>query len=133
MNIENLRSCSRKKYQRAMNQLVRKINKSLKDDWLWNARFTLKQQSAYFWPYEDHSGGHFLVWLTLVDNKTGAEEYMDFDNYGTEYRIMRWINICITEYFNVWKENPDPYKQAEMEGRYPVASPDSKLWLLLAV
>lgn len=120
MNIEKLRSLSRKKYQRAMNQLVRKINKSLKDDWLWDGRFTLKQQDAYFWPYEDHSGGHFLVWLTFVDNKTGAEEYMDFDNYGTEYHIMRWINTCITEYFDVWKENPNPYKQAEMEGRYPV-------------
>ncbi len=120
MNIEKLRSLSRKKYQRAMNQLVRKINKSLKDDWLWDGRFTLKQQSAYFWSYEDHSGGHFLVWLTFVDNKTSAEEYMDFDNYGTEYNIMRWINTCITEYFDVWKENPNPYKQAEMEGRYPV-------------
>lgn len=41
---------NRKKYQREVNKIVRKWNQSIKDDWLWDGRFVLRQYAAYFWP-----------------------------------------------------------------------------------
>ena len=79
----------------------------------------LHQYAAYFWPYADKSGAQFNVWLEFIDNKTGAEEIMDFNNYDIEWRLGLWINRCIIEYWNVWTENPNPNEQARLEGRAP--------------
>ena len=110
---------NRQKYKRATNALVRKFNKSIKDDWLWNGRFVMSQKCAYFLPYEDHSGAEYLVYLKLVDNKTKAEAYQSFINYDMEWHMWEWANKCITEKWNVWKEDPDPNQQARLEGRTP--------------
>ena len=58
---------NRKKYQREVNRIVRKWIQSIKNDWLWNGRFVLRQYAAYFWPFEDKSGAEFSVWLEFTD------------------------------------------------------------------
>ena len=110
---------NRKKYQREVNRIVRKWNKSIKEDWLWNGRFVLHQYAAYFWPYEDKSGATFNVWLEFTDTKTGAQEIMDFTNYDLDWRLGEWLNRCITEYWEVWDEKPNPNEQARAAGRKP--------------
>lgn len=112
---------NRKKYQREVNKIVREWNQSIKNDWLWNGRFVLRQYAAYFWPYEDKSGATFNVWLEFTDTKTGAQEIMDFNNYDLEWRLGEWMNRCITEYWKVWDEKPNPNEQAQLKGRTPQA------------
>lgn len=119
MWLENLRSCNRQKYKRAMNKLIRIVNRNIKNDWLWNGRFVVSQDEAYFYPYEDHSGAEYICRLTLTDTKTGKKEYTAVNNYGTEFRIWNWVNDCITKQFKVWEENPNPNEQARLEGRTP--------------
>ena len=119
MAINKLNSQNRKKYQRAMNKFVRTFNKNIANDWLWNARFTMRQKEAYFHPFEDHSGAIFTVKLQLKDNKTGKIEEKYFDNYGIDWQVWEWANRCITETWDVWSEDPNPNKQARLDGREP--------------
>jgi len=118
--LKNRRSVLyRKKYQRDVNKIVRDYNQSIKFDWLWHGRFILTQRAAYFHPYEDKSGAEFLVVLQLKDNKTGKVETEVFNNYSFDYRVIRWVNECITTRWKVWNENPNPNQQARLEGRFP--------------
>ena len=118
--LENRRSVLyRKKYQRDVNKVIRNYNQSIKSDWLWNGRFTLTQRAAYFYPYDDKSGAEFFVDLQLKDNKTGKIETKIFNNYSFNYRVVRWMNECITTRWKVWNEYPNPNQQARLEGRVP--------------
>ena len=119
MAIRNMRSFNRQKYQRAVNKLVRELNKNIKNDWLWNGRFYMRQDWATFHIFDDRSGAQFNVGLVFKDTKTGREEYADFDNYDIEWKIGEWANRCITEIWDVWKEDPNPNQQARLEGRTP--------------
>ena len=119
MRLENLRSCNRQKYKRAMNKLVRIVNRNIKNDWLWNGRFIVSQDEAYFYPYEDHSGAEYICRLTFTDTKTGKKEHTAMNNYETEFRIWNWVNDCITKQFKVWEEKPNRNEQARLEGRTP--------------
>ena len=110
---------NRKKYQREVNRIVRKWNQSIKDDWLWDGRFVLRQYAAYFWPFEDKSGVEFSVWLEFTDTKTGAKEMKNFNNYDLDWHLGEWMNKCITEYWKVWDEKPNPNEQARAAGRKP--------------
>lgn len=110
---------NRKKYQREVNKIVRKWNQSIKNDWLWDGRFVLRQYAAYFWPFEDKSGAEFSVWLEFIDTKTGAKEIKNFNNYDLNWRLGEWMNKCITEYWKVWDEKPNPNEQARAAGRKP--------------
>ena len=119
MSIRDIHSYKRKKYQRAVNLYIRKFNKDIKTDWLWNSRFTLRQKESYFLPFEDHSGAEFIVVLELTDNKTGHIEVKQFNNYDIEWKLYEWANHCITEVWDVWKEDPNPNEQARLAGRTP--------------
>lgn len=119
--LRELNSLNRKKYQRALNKIVKKFNQSIKDDWLWNGRFVMHQEEAYFKSFEDHSGALFDFMLVLVDTKTGREEAKYFDNYNVEWYMYEWANWCITEVWKVWSEDPKPSEQARSEGRAPQA------------
>jgi len=110
---------NRKKYQREVNRIVRKWNKSIKEDWLWDGRFVLRQYAAYFWPFEDKSGAEFSVWLEFTDTKTSAKEIKNFNNYNLDWYLGAWMNKCITEYWKVWDEKPNPNEQARAAGRKP--------------
>lgn len=119
MGLCELKSLNRKKYQRALNKEVRKLNKSIKEDWLWNGRFVMRQSAMWFKPFEDHSGAEFEVILVFIDTKTGRKEAKVFDNYEVEWKMWKWADFCITEIWNVWSEDPNPNKQARLEGRTP--------------
>ena len=119
MSLRNLKSFKRKKYQRALNKIVRNLNNSIKNDWLWNGRFVMRQNCAYCLPFEDKSGVMFHFVLEFKDTKTGRVENNMFDNYDADWAIWEWANRCITEIWNVWDEDPNPNKQARIEGRQP--------------
>lgn len=119
MPLNEIRSCSRKKYKRAMNKMIRKFNESIKSDWLWNGRFVISQKQAYFFSYPDHSGGEYIVLVNIKDTKTNNEEEIFLDNYDARYKLFSWVNKCITEEFKVWNEKPNPNEQARLEGRKP--------------
>lgn len=119
MALRNLKSFKRKKYQRALNKIMRAFNKSVQNDWLWNGRFIMRQQCAYCLPFEDKSGVMFHFVLELKDMKTGLIETNMFDNYDADWAIWEWANQCITEYWKVWQEDPNPNEQARIEGRQP--------------
>ena len=110
---------NRKKYQREVNKIVRKWNQSIKNDWLWDGRFVLRQRAAYFLPFDDKSGAEFNVWLEFTDTKTDAKEIKNFNNYDLEWHLGEWLNRCITEYWKVWDEKPNPNEQARAAGRKP--------------
>jgi len=110
---------NRKKYQRKVNKIVRTLNKSIQQDWLWNGRFQIRQAASYLTPYKDHSGAEFQFLLVCKDNKTGKITYDWFDNYNAEYAIAVWVNDVITNIFKVWDENPNPNQQARLAGRQP--------------
>ena len=119
MGLRELKSFNRKKYQRALNKIVRNFNKSIKEDWLWNGRFVMRQDCAYCIPFKDKSGVMFHFVLEFKDTKTGRVENNMFDNYDAEWRIYEWANECISNIWNVWSEDPNPNKQARLEGRQP--------------
>lgn len=110
---------NRKKYQREVNRIIRKWNQFIKNDWLWNGRFVLRQYAAFFWPYDDKSGAEFSIWLEFTDTKTGAKEIKNFNNYDLDWHLGEWMNKCITEYWKVWDEKPNPNEQARAAGRKP--------------
>ena len=122
MGLRELKSFNRKKYQRALNKIVRNFNKSIKEDWLWNGRFVMRQDCAYCIPFDDKSGALFNFVLEFKDTKTGRVENNMFDNFDGERGIYEWANRCITEIWNVWSENPNPNEQARLEGRLPPES-----------
>lgn len=119
MALRDLKTLNRGKYQHAMNKLVRKFNKSIQEDWLWNGRFVMRQKAFYCHPYDDHSGMECDFILELKDTKTGKVEIKHVDQYDASYRIWEWANKCITEIWDVWAEEPNPNAQARLEGRQP--------------
>lgn len=120
MSLRDLHSTNRKKYKRAVNKLVREFNKSIEKDWLWNKRFVMRQDCAFFYPYSDHSGGEYIVHLIFTDKKTGHKEHSCFNNYELEWHMWEWANECITKIWKVWSETPNPNEQARLEGRKPL-------------
>lgn len=102
-----------------MNKLIRKFNNDIKEDWLWNGRFSARQVAATFKPFNDHSGALFTAIIELKDNKTGRTKQKPFDNYDINWSFWNWVNYCIADYWKIWKENPNPNQQARLEGREP--------------
>ena len=63
-----LTSMNQKRHQRAINRLVRDLNKNLEQDDLWLGRFVVRQIESPQWiRYEDGSGAELYVTLELVD------------------------------------------------------------------
>lgn len=114
-----LTSLKRKKYQRYINKIIRQLNKNIKNDWVWNGRFTIRQKQSRFHTYYDNSGAQLYVLLECKDNKINKTIQHWFETgLFVESHIWEWVNQCIVEYFDVWAEKPNPYEQAKLEGRY---------------
>lgn len=102
-----LTSMNKKKHQRAINKLVRAVNKSLENDELWCGRFVIRQYeySPRWRKYEDGSGAELWVKLKFIDRATGryyvgnhtVNEWRSFNGMRI-WRIMNWL---ITEHWNV--------------------------------
>lgn len=106
-------SANRKVHQRALNAMVRRLNKSLLEDDLWQGRFYVKQAPyTHWWQYEDKSGWNLHVTLEFHDRVTGTVWRIGNDvNYflmwnGTH---LFWdANEFITERVPTWESNPRP-------------------------
>lgn len=106
-----LTSKNKKRHQRAINKLVRAMNKNLENDDLWCGRFVIQQVESPQWRlYEDGSGAEYWVCLKFVDRATGR--YYTKWNSVNEWRGLRangydiWLimNWLITEHWDVWLE-----------------------------
>lgn len=114
-----LTSLKRKKYQRYVNKIVRELNKNIKNDWVWNGRFTISQKQSKFYIYFDGSGAKLYVLLECKDNKTNRTINHWFETgLFVESKIWEWVNQCIIEDFDVWSENPNPYELAKLRDKY---------------
>lgn len=105
-----LTSKNRKRHQRALNQIVRRFNKSLEQDELWRGRFKVAQMLGSQWyQYEDGSGAELYVCLVFMDQCTGKYfRRWDDVNYWRMWggsHIWETMNWLITQHWNVWKED----------------------------
>ena len=105
-------SMNRKKHQRAVNRIVRGLNKSIENDDLWRGRFVCRQKEACFAIYEDYSGATLIVRLRFYDKKTGitADYFTDSEVltglFGAN-RLFWEMNDFIVNTCDVWrKEDP---------------------------
>ncbi len=105
-----LTSKSRKRHQRAMNDLVRDMNANVYNDPLWKGRFYVRQVAAQWYEYEDKSGAELWVVLRFTDQKTGithtvAETVNHWRYFGGSH--LWWeMNNFIVDKVQVWDENP---------------------------
>lgn len=104
-------SKKRKKHQRALNKLVRDLNKSMAEDSLWRGRFFIRQGRSSIINYEDGSGATLGVELIFCDKKTGLFwrrcETSNVWCHLCGYHIWEDMNKFITEICDVWRtEDP---------------------------
>lgn len=99
-------STNRKRHQRAMNKLVRAVNKNLEEDNLWQGRFYVHQVGAQWYKYEDNSGAELFVVLELVDKITGIKRLVADDVnswvFGHGYKLWYAMNDFIVHDVKVW-------------------------------
>lgn len=77
-----LTSSKRKRHQRAINKLIRELNKNIENDTWWKGRFYIRQEYASWQEYEDRSGAELWVVLRLYDRKTNATKVVaDYVNH----------------------------------------------------
>lgn len=108
-------SQDRKVHQRKLNRLIRELNKNIREDDWWEGRFFVRQYSAEFYRYEDHSGGELYVYLRFYDKKD--MKYQEF--YGDSCALCHWhgsrlwmtMNHFITEISSTWKTDVSPKDQ----------------------
>ena len=132
-----LTSKNRKRHQRAMNQLVRRFNKSLEQDELWRGRFKISQmRDSQWWHYEDGSGAELYVCLVFIDQCTGKywfqyESVNHWRMWGGAH-IWEKMNWLITTHWDVWKEelarNRDMTAWAEYNATVRATTPIPTNW-----
>ena len=107
-----LTSRNKKRHQRAINKLVRAMNRNLEQDDLWRGRFVIRQDEAPQWRrYEDGSGAELYVRLRFIDRATGRY-YVKWETVnhwrglrGNGWNVWLTMNLLITEHWNVWQED----------------------------
>lgn len=107
-----LTSRSKKRHQRAINKLVRAINRNLEQDDLWCGRFVIRQDESPQWRrYEDGSGAELYVRLKFIDRATGryyvrwesVNRWRGFSGFGSGiWALMNWL---ITDHWDVWQKD----------------------------
>ena len=105
-----------KVHQRAVNKVLRDINKGIENDDLWQGRFFMRQWARDTVVYEDHSGMFLALEIRLYDKKTKkfARWFCDsHDVTGWEgYRAWQKMNDFIIEDLDVW-HNEDPRNEKQ--------------------
>lgn len=91
-----LNSKKRKRHQRAINQLIRKINKIFCSEER-SKHYNLRQVASEFHIYEDKSGAELIVHLRFTDSKTGySRDFCESVNVLRFANKIYWeINECI--------------------------------------
>lgn len=107
----------RKAYQRSFNKQMRELNKNIERDYLWQGRFIFLQRKAFFYEFEDKSGGELYVYVRALDKKTGF--YKDFRiEYAPWSKVTYWhlwhmANNFIANDSCVWELEEINYSNAE--------------------
>ena len=115
-----LTSSNRKVHQRAINRVVRALNRNIYNDEVWRGRFVMRQTgSPQMYKFEDGSGSILMrVTLVCLDKLTGdtyTETRSDQDwLFGNGSKVWQMMNTAIIEKFNVWGEDITPYERAKM-------------------
>jgi hypothetical protein len=98
----------RKEYQRKFTKLLRWINKTIREDYLWLGRVEVRQISASWQEFEDGSGGILHTVLRCIDKKT--RQYKDYYlEYAPCIRTINWkismdiLNKFFVEDLDVWR------------------------------
>ena len=103
-----LTSKNRKRHQRAMNDIMRQMNRNVENDPLWKGRFYVRQIASQWSEYEDKSGAELWVVLRFYDKKTGiTKEVAETVNHWRYFNgsHMWWaMNNFIIEDVKVWDE-----------------------------
>ena len=115
----------RKRYQRNFTKLVRKYNKAIEDDDLWQGRFVCRQIYSHWENFDDGSGGILHTVIRCVDKQT--RQYKDFTfEYADWIRTFHWhfsmdiLNKFIVEDIDAWRTgNPKEEKQDWTEIEIP--------------
>lgn len=112
-----MRDKLRKEAQRELTQMLRKSNKGIADDHLWNGRFIAKQIASNWERFDDNSGGVLVAIIRMYDKLT--KQYKDYrleHLYGHKRFTaghLGWdiINPFIAEDIAVWQNGkPNPYE-----------------------
>lgn len=100
----------RKKIQRKLNALVRRMNDNIEKDELWKGRFFAHQIKSHWISFEDGSGGLLVARLRYVDRQTGQTLDNWISTCGStwydENKLFRQMNVFIVEYCCVWRVEP---------------------------
>ena len=104
---------NKKKHQRLMNKLVRKMNKNIEQDSLWKGRFCARQVESPQWTvYDDKSGAELFVHILFIDKKT-KKVMLKADtvaawSLSNAYRLWYDMNYFITEWCETWRGKERP-------------------------
>ena len=102
---------NRKKIQRHINSVLRDINRTIERDELWLGRFYCKQIDIVFTNSEDNTYVYAAIVVEFIDRKTGKAMRSAFrkeDFMGTAWRVWERTNYFITQWCEVWSEDPRP-------------------------
>ena len=102
---------NRKKIQRHINKEIRDLNRTIERDELWRGRFYCKQIDIAFRSSEDGTYTYAAIGVEFIDRKSGKAMHSIFrkeDLMGTAWRLWEKMNYFITEWCEVWEEDPRP-------------------------
>lgn len=112
-----MRDKLREKAQRELTQMLRRNNKGIADDHLWNGRFIAKQIASNWERFDDNSGGVLVAIIRMYDKLT--KQYKDYrlehlcgyKKFTAGHLGWNIINPFITEDIAVWQNGkPNPYE-----------------------
>ena len=104
---------SKKKQQRHINKLVRKMNRNIEKDELWKGRFCARQVFEPQWTvYDDKRGAELVIHLLFIDKKTkqvmlSAASVASWSHWNG-YKLWEKMNYFITEWCDTWKGTERP-------------------------
>lgn len=101
---------NRKKVQRQVNEVFRRMNKLIENDDLWRGRFIVRQKCTYWINYPGSREYTLYVVYYFVDKKTGqtSKPYQDMD-FCLDRHIAIEMNKFIVNECKVW-EKDRPYE-----------------------
>ena len=109
--MEWMTTQNRKKQQRRMNKVIRKMNENVRNDPMWKGRFYMRQIQAK-WLDHDYEPGYRSLYtrFVLIDRKTGKREETGWASVNEwcflgAHQIWRLMNDFILN-SGVWEEEP---------------------------
>jgi hypothetical protein len=85
----------KRKYQRKINAEIREWNKILREDKLFQNRFSLRQIDRSYGYDKEYWDAMYLI--EIKDSKTNKESFKLIDNYGYRRNLWNFINDFIVD------------------------------------